>query len=592
MKERISGNTKAEILAFDFRARTDEATNQSGVASIWLAGLVGDGLEATFQTIEEFADFILEKSKDGNICLYCFDLGFHWSFIVYELFRRGYLYTNRMRKDSIKKFNIFCTSGASVVYSAMIRTSKNGGLVFFKDLKQVYAGYKSVEQMAQSFRSCREFFPDDLDKEHPEGSKPTREELINCVSRAGFVFDVLKRQENDADFFQSFTLASYSVRKAIKTAFGHLRAPYMAYRSQKMCPSIIDEEEAAALRSSIKGGLTGPTIKAIDLGFNVNQRLFVLDRTQSYPSEMRFSKLPRGRGEKFEGFKVGGGIRLYHVLVKSFDGVKFHSLPELMQRHLHFLPMGSEPIEVWIWEWEYFFAFDCYVNLDCEVLGGYLYKKGRCPFGGYVEENQEQRKRYEAQGDYIQAAHLKALNVSLYGKLIQRPSKDVITQSLDEETGLAITERKLRDEEKESSYNYPPDGSAIPSLARWHLCLLAQQFGYDNVVYVETDCLIVIANEHTESVLQSLELRKDLGFWHMQDTAVKAYFPMAKRYKYLTEEGKTIVKGAGIDPAAFLGDYGEVKITDTTITMRQKRAAKGGTLLIKITKKLKGEARA
>ena len=93
MKERISGNTKAEILAFDFRARTDEETNLAGVASIWLSAVVGDGLEETFSNIESFVDFILGKSKDGNICLYCFDLGFHWSFIVYELFKRGYLYT-------------------------------------------------------------------------------------------------------------------------------------------------------------------------------------------------------------------------------------------------------------------------------------------------------------------------------------------------------------------------------------------------------------------------------------------------------------------------------------------------------------------
>lgn len=588
MKERISGNTKAEILAFDFRARTDDVTNMSGIASIWLAGIVGDGLEATFNAIDEFVDYIIERSKDGNICLYCFDLGFHWSFIVYDLFRRGYTYTKRFRKDSVKKFNIFCTSGASVVYSAMIRTSKNGGIIFFKDLKQVYAGFKSIEQMAQSFRSAREFFPDDLEKEHPCGEKPTHKEITNCISRAGFVFDVLKRQENDPAFFQAFTLASYSVRKAILSAFGHLKSPYMAYRSKKMCPAITDEEEMAALKASIKGGLTGPTIKAIDMGYNINQRLFVLDRTQSYPSEMRFSQLPRGQGEKFEGFKIGGGVRLYHCLIKSFDGVKFHSLPALMQSHMHFMPYGEEPIELWLWEWEYYFAYSCYVNLDCEVLGGYLYKAGRCPFGHYVEENQEKRKQFEAQGDYIQAAHLKALNVSLYGKLIQRPSKEIITQSLDEETGLAITDRKAREEEKESSYAYPPDGSAIPSLARWHLCLLAQEFDFDNVVYVETDCLIVIANEHTEAVLKSLELKKELGFWHMQDTAIKAYFPMAKRYKYQTEEGKTVVKGAGIDPAAFFGDYGEIKITDTTITMRQKRPAKGGTLLIKITKKLKG----
>jgi len=532
---------------------------------------------------------IIEKAEKRNICLYCFDLGFHWSFIVYELFARGYQYTKRLRKDSIKKFNIFCTSNATIVYSALIKPSKGHGFIFFKDLKQVYAGYKHLEDMAKSFRSSRPFFPDDLEKKHEEGQEITEEEKINCLSRSGFVFDVLKKQEKDPAFFQAFTLASYSIRKAIRKAFGHLRSPYMAYRSVKMYPRITDEEEKEALNASKKGGLTGPTITAIDKGYEIKERLFVIDRTQSYPSEMRFSKLPRGRGVRFEGFDIGGGIRLYCVQILSFDGVKIHSIPELMQRHLHFMPLGCEPLTLWLWDWEYFEMFECYINLKCKVLGGYLYKKGVCPFGPYVEENQERRKECEAQGDFIQAAHYKALNVTIYGKLIQRDSKDTITQTMDEETGLAFTERKEREEEKESSYVYPPAGSAIPSLARWHLIKLAKEFGFSNVVYVETDSLIVIENEHTKKILESMQLKKDLGFWHLETIATEAYFPMAKRYKYKTEDGRAVVKGAGIDSSAFIGDYEDIKIVDSKITMRQKKPAKGGTLLIKITKKLKGE---
>ena len=588
MRERISGNTKAEIYAFDFRARTDDATNESGVASVWLYSIQGDETDEIGGSVSAFVDWILEKSKKGNICLYCFDLGFHWSFVVYELFDRGFEFTKRLRKDSIKKFNSFCRGGATIVYSSMIKASKAHGYIFFKDLKQVYAGFKSVEEMAKSFHSDRPFFPDDLEKAHPEGERPTEEEAANCKSRAGFVFDVLKRQEEDPTFFQSFTLASHSVRRAIHAAFGHLRSPYMAYRSQKMFPRITDPDEKAALRASIKGGLTGPTIRAIDMGFNIEARLFVLDRTQSYPSEMKFSKLPRGQGQRFEGYKVGGGIRLYECQINGFDGVRFHSIPALMQGHIHFMPEGSDPIRLWLWEWEYFQAFACYINLNIEVLGGYLYKKGICPFGSYVEKNQEERREFEKRGDHIQAAHLKALNVSLYGKLIQRESKDTTAQAFDEESGMAITESKERKEEKESSYNYLPAGSAIPSLARWHLVQLAQKFGFENIVYVETDSLIVIANPKTEAVLGSMELKKELGFWHMEATAVKAYFPMAKRYKYETEEGEVVVKGAGIDSHAFQGDYEQVKITGAVVEMRQKKPAKGGTLLIKIRKRLKG----
>lgn len=589
MRERISGNTKAEIISFDFRARTDDATNAEGVASIWRWSAIGDGLAESGADIASFVDWLLERAKKGNICLYCFDLGFHWSFIVYELFSRGFNFAKRLRKDSVKCFNVFCRGSGSVVYSATVKESKKAGSIFFKDLKKVYAGFRSLEEMAAAFRSSRPFFPDDLEKAHPEGQAPTEEEKTNSESRAGFVFDVLKRQESDPSFFQSYTLASHTIRRAILSAFGHLKSPYMAYRSKKMFPRITDEREKAALRASIKGGLTGPTIAAIDRGLEIRQRLFVLDRTQSYPSEMKFSKLPRGVGERFSGFETGGGIRLYYVRFNSFDGVKFHSIPAFMQAHLHFKPEGTDPIFLWLWEWEYFFAFDCYINLSADVLGGYLYRKGVCPFGKYVEDNQAKRREFEKAGDYIQAAHLKALNVSLYGKLIQKDATETTEQTFDEATGLAVAEIREREEGKESSYTYLPGGSAIPSLARWHLCQLARKFGYNNIVYVETDCLIIIATPETERILRGMELKKELGFWHMEATAVEAYFPMAKRYKYRTEEGETVVKGAGLDSASFPGEYEEVKLTGATVVMRQKKPAKGGTLLVKITKKLKGD---
>ena len=118
---------------------------------------------------------------------------------------------------------------------------------------------------------------------------------------------------------------------------------------------------------------------------------------------------------------------------------------------------------------------------------------------------------------------------------------------------------------------------------------LAKEFGYENCVYIETDSLIVIENEKTKKVLSSMQLKKDLGFWHLEAIALEAYFPMSKRYKYKTEDGRAVVKGAGIDSSAFLGDYEQIKITDTKIVMRQKKPAKGGTLLVKVTKKLRGE---
>lgn len=588
MREKINGNTVATIYSFDFRTRQDDETLESENASIWLASIIGDETVLDFYTIDSFLDGLFELSKKENICLYCFDLAFHWSYIFYGLLRKGFQFTKRFTKTSQNCFSAFGTEHASVVYSASIKKNKSSGSIYFKDIKQVYAGYKSLEEMSSSFKSERVFYPDDLEKKHPENEKPTIEEHANCEARAGFIFDVLKRQEDDAEFFRAFTLASHSIKAAIRYGFRKLRNPFAAYRSQRMYPRIEDETQNDALRQSIKGGLTGPTIAAIDAGYNIEKTMFIIDRTQSYPSEMNSSILPRGCGEHFDGIELGPHIYLYHVRIDSFDFVKIHSLPILMQNHVHFMPEGSEPIFMWLWDWEYWLAFKCYAGLKATVIEGYRYGRGKCPFWEYVAMNQEKRKALEAKGDHIGAAHIKALNVSIYGKLIQRNSKERILQKVDEETGVLDTETEERKKEKEATYIYLPTGSAIPSLSRYHMIKTAEKFGFENVMYIETDSLIILDNEKTRAVLATMELSNDLNHWHLETFIKEAYFPMAKRYKYLKEDGTAVVKGAGVDVSAFSSSgYESIKITGSKVTMRMKKKARGGTLLVKITKNLK-----
>lgn len=588
MREKINGNTVANIYSFDFRSRQDDGTLLSGEASIWLASITGDGLQRYCYSMDEFLDAIFELSKSDNICLYCFDLAFHWSFIFYGLIHRGFVFTKRFTKKSSKCFSAFGTHHASVVYSASIKNNKTGGSVYFKDLKQVYAGFRNLEEMAQSFKSERRFISDDLSKSHPQDEMPNEDEKANCGARSGFIFDVLKRQEDDGEFFRAFTLASHSIKAAIKYGFRKLHNPYAAYRSSRMYPNITDEEQKQALRESIKGGLAGPTMAALDMGLEISKPMFAIDRTQSYPSEMNSSMLPRGVGERFEGIELGPYIYLYQVKIKSFDYAIFHSIPVLMQNHIHFMPEDSDPIVIWMWDWEYWKSFKCYANLQAEVLGGYRFKKGKCPFWEYVQKNQDERRKLEEAGDHIGAAHLKALNVSIYGKLIQRDSTEKITQKMDDE-GILDTESEDRETAKEASYIYLPAGSAIPSLSRLHMIEKAEEFGFENVLYIETDSLIVLDNEKTRAVLSKMELSKDLNHWHLEALIKEAYFPMAKRYKYRTVDGASVVKGAGLDVAQ-LGDvYEDISIVNNTLTMRMKKRAKGGMLLVKVKKNLKGE---
>lgn len=596
MRERIAGNTKAEILSFDFRCRSDDETIKKGVASIWLATITDEKGASHYFDIKKFLAAVFDVSKRGNVCLYCFDLGFHWSFIFYALLDMGYKFLKRITKSSERSFSAFGTGAATIVYSAAIRPTKEGGTIYFKDLRNVYTGYKNLEEMAASFNSARRFFPDDYAKQHIPGETPTDEELENCASRSGFIFDVLKRQSGDPRFFQSFTLAAYSMKTAVYEAFERLKkpnkpyAPFAVYRSSRIYPRTKDKKEIEALRASIFGGLTGPTLAAIDKGKLIEERIFALDKTQAYPSEMAFSKLPRGLGEHFQGFRglEKGKAHLFKVRIFSFVGVVIHSIPYLMQRRKHFMDPSEEPIDLWLWEWEYYLMFACYVRLDIKVIEGYAYEMGKSPFSSYILKNQSKRIEREEAGDRIGAAHYKYLNVCLYGKLIQKDSVETIEQTTDED-GILTTKAMKREQAKEATYVYLPAGSAIPSLARCANIRLALTFGPENVYYIETDALMIADNAKTREVINSMDLSHELGHYHLEACAKRAYFPMAKRYKYELEGGGVIVKGAGIS-LDFLSrgkGFDEIKLEDTTIEMRQKRKAVGGTLMVRVKKKLK-----
>lgn len=596
MRERIAGNVKAEILTFDFRCRSDDITIKNDIASIWLASLTDENGAQFFNNIQDFTAAILKRAEKYNICLYCFDLGFHWSFIFYELIRLNFKYVRRVTKASENVFSAFGTSSATLVYSACIRGKKTGGTIYFKDLQNVYTGYKNLDEMAASFKSDRPFYPDDHAKEHPEGGRPSKKEMDNCASRSGFIFDVLKKQSGDPRFFQSFTLASYSMKTAIYEAFERLKrpgrpyAPFAVYRSSRMFPRTKDKKEIEALRASIFGGLTGPTIEAIDRGKLIEGKILAIDKTQAYPAEMAYSKLPRGIGEKFDGYKgiEHGKAHLFHLKINSFAGVKIHSIPYLMQKRKHFMMKGEEPIYLWVWEWEYYLMFACYVKLDCEILGGYSYAMGKSPFASYILKNQQKRNELEAAGDNVAAAHHKYLNVCLYGKLIQKDSTEIVEQTTDED-GIITTKIMKREEAKEAAYIYLPAGSAIPSLARCANIRKALEFGPHNVFYIETDALMIADNEETRAVLDKMDLSHDLGHYHLEACVRRAYFPMAKRYKYELESGEVVVKGAGItlDSLGKGKGFDDVKLEDVTIEMRQKKKAYGGTILIRVKKKLR-----
>ena len=112
-------------------------------------------------------------------------------------------------------------------------------------------------------------------------------------------------------------------------------------------------------------------------------------------------------------------------------------------------------------------------------------------------------------------------------------------------------------------------------------------FGWENIIYFDTDSIFFILNEKTKAVWESDLINKDdfLGGWGWEETSTQAQFTAPKRYKLLKDDGETIVKMAGVNFANKV-EYSELNITDSSWKVNRAFRCKGGTLIDFQDKKL------
>ena len=154
-------------------------------------------------------------------------------------------------------------------------------------------------------------------------------------------------------------------------------------------------------------------------------------------------------------------------------------------------------------------------------------------------------------------------------------------------------------------YTYLPVGSAIPARSRCRLIELALKYGVDNVLYVDTDSIFFIWNEHTKDVWENgTNKNKELVGWGWEEMIDKAQFTAPKRYK-LISENITTIKAGGINFDDFkenahneeyakyieMGmshkealanihlEYEEVNIVNSSFKVQRAYRVKGGTII-------------
>ena len=338
----------------------------------------------------------------------------------------------------------------------------------------------------------------------------------------------------DKDFWNSVSMASYSMRKLLKRGWPRATKPYQKYR--ELYPEL-SEQETAFLREGVEGGIT---YAPEDWQFKViNQKIAHIDAHQMHPSSAFFHLFPWGEGEYFKGTPPLGKISACRVRI-SYTGVKLHSIIKLIG-----LPF-IEDKEIVVWNFEIWTMKKCYIDLEVEYIDGYAYKMRPLPWRRYYADNYYKRLEAKKQGDAFYTLLYKLWNNSSYGKHLEKPH-NLMIQNFIRDDGIIDSKTELKyDIRFNAKYTYIPVGSCIPAYSRVELIELALKIGWEKVVYFDTDSIFFIWDKESEKVWNETNQEDFLGGWAMEEFIDRAQFTAPKRYKTETN-GVATIKAGGIN---------------------------------------------
>ena len=212
-------------------------------------------------------------------------------------------------------------------------------------------------------------------------------------------------------------------------------------------------------------------------------------------------------------------------------------------------------VELYLFDFEIPTMKKCYVNLQIEFIDGYCYKSRYLPWREFVKENYDKRLIAKQEGDAYNTLRYKLLNNSgAYGKFVEKPHTEVFENYINEDGIIdsRISEKTFKDELSmyNAKYTYIPLAS-IPAWSRVELIETALKFGWENILYFDTDSIFCLYNEQTKHILETqINLNDELGGWAIEEICQRAQFTAPKRYKLEVEDNgeiKTTIKAGGIN---------------------------------------------
>ena len=600
------GRKNFNIFAFDLESHNDLESISKGETSMWLGCLLNEESkvedESSFlYSIKELLDKLQElstpKRKHGetkrpckNVCVFIYNLSFEYSFILPTMLNEfNFRFKEKIEDEDEFVFNSVSTKSCSSVWSATLKFTKKSGLVVFRDMAKLFSG--GLKNVAKAFSLETQKGEIDYRKNRLHNYEITKEEKEYCFKDTRILVEILLRIIDDKDFWNAISISSYSMKKMIKYGYPRKMKPYKAFREEY--PELL-EDETKMLRMGVAGGITyAPKswqFKVID------QPIYHIDKHQMHPSSAYFNLFPYGFGEYFTGEPHNFAIRinLCHIRV-SYDDVRLHSIIQLI---------GIDFVydrELVVWDFEIPTMKKCYVNLKIEYIDGYSYRCKPLPWREYYAHNYRERLKAKAVHDDYNTQLYKLLNNSSYGKLLENPHNYIIENIIDS-YGIIdsmVIDKKPEDIRINAKYTYLPVGSCIPAYSRVDLIETALKFGWQKILYFDTDSIFVLKDKETEKVFNTLDFTDFLGCWGLEEIIDKAQFTAPKRYKTETD-GKTTIKAGGFNFNNYIEnkakelkldkyavEFDEINLVNSSWKVQRAYRCKGGTLIEFETKEIK-----
>ena len=627
------------IYAFDIESHNDIESIIKNQTSMWLGCCIDETTrmedDPFFYSMEDFIHWLdvnsskKRKNKDesrpcNNLMIYIYNLSFEWSFILPVLWQMGYCFKENIKDDDEKVFNTVSTKTCSSVWEITLKISPKNGLICFKDMAKIFGGglgkvaaafnlptqkgeidYRKPRlrpiQEAIKFEKYVEDHPEvyknkgiatwakicdevGIPKDYHFKYRVLKTEKRYCFKDTKILMDIIEimHKRDDKDFFGIISMASYSMKQLLKTGWKRSFKPYKEFR--KDYPEL-NATESEFLRKGVEGGIcyATPKYQFID----IKQKILHIDAHQMHPSSAFLHSFPYGSGEYFTGKPTEFARYIHCCRIKiSYDFAKLHSIIKLIP--FDCLTDG----EITVWDFEIPTMYKCYENLRIEYIDGYKYKQKVLPWRKYYLNNYTKRLEAKKEGNAFYVLYYKLLNNSSYGKLLERGHNQVYANCIN---GEGIIDSMIIDKDTEevgAKFTYLPVGSCIPAYSRVALIENALKFGWEKVIYFDTDSIFVIYDKDTKKVWeQEINQKNELGGWALEDISQRGQFSAPKRYK-LEIDGKAQIKAAGINFAIYkknkaqeIGStdyeipFDEINIISSKWPVQRGYRVQGGTLV-------------